>query len=148
VCAYSLCEAGRSLYQKDNCLRDPHYPGSINYKEIAIIKYEPDASDFNELISINNREDFYLTSVVKCPNGCSSCPFFDLELKALEECYPKLWIVLDDKSINNFGMDWKPGEFQERDNSKYYCCEIGSKEFTTMIKGLSNPQFRKRLLTS
>lgn len=155
IYACSLCERGTSLYQHGNNIRDPHYPPSIWHREIAIIKWEPDNSDFSKLVDIDNRDDFYITSVIKCQGDadCPSCPFFDLELRALDECWFKMIIVLDEKTSDHFGMEWKPGKLQTmsghyHNNAKMYCCEYDSEEFKTIIKGLSNPQIRKRLLTS
>lgn len=148
--ACSLCERGCVFFQKDNLLKDPHFVPSLNYKEVAIIKYEPDVSDFDKLIDIQNRDDFYITSVIKCPklNSDNDCPFFNLELKALEKCWFKLIIILDEKTANTFGINWDVGKIQESINGRFYCCEQNSKEFKTILKGLSNPQIRTRLLTS
>lgn len=144
----SLCDRGKDLFKVNNCMRDPHFPPSINYREVAIIKWEPDDSDFNQLVDIENRDDFYITSVMKCAGSCEhKCPFIKLEVEALSKCWFKLVIFLDEKSAKHFGAKWKPGEFQDH-ISKAYCCEMGSKEWGTINKGLSNPQIRKRLLTS
>jgi len=144
----SLCARGTSLLLKNNTLRDPHYPPSIWHKEIAIFKWQPDGDDFGELIPVENRNDFYISSIVKCPGNCDyKCPFIDLEIDSLSQCWFKLIIILDKKTADYFGINWKIGQIQGKE-SKTYCCEYGSKEFTTIVKGLSNPQIRKRLLTS
>jgi hypothetical protein len=144
----SLCERGNVFFEYKNLLRDPHFVPSMEYKNIAIIKYEPNDDDINELISIKNRDLFYITSIIKCAGKVScECPYFDLEIKALSKIWFKLIILLDEKSSNYFGIEYTINSSLIKNGCKYMCCDYNDETFKKLISGMSNHLFRKHLLT-
>jgi hypothetical protein len=148
IYACSLCGRGKLLFEVGNTIRDPQYPPSPELKEIAIIKYEPNELDENNFMP--GFDDFYKTSINKCPNhvDCKcKCPFFDLEYEAMSECYPKFWIITDKLSADYLGLEWDVGNINKSFNFRYFCADFGSKEMSNILKIISNPETRKRLLT-
>ena len=155
ILSCSLCDRGVNFFKCGNHVRDPHFQPSIFHNDVAIIKYEPDDNDIYELIDKDLQKILYVTSVIKCYNTIKSpwesnqtCPYFDLETKALSKCWPKLWIVLDEKCADHFGIEWDIGKFQKINDCKYYCCNFKDENYNLIIKAVINPQTRKRLLTS
>lgn len=157
VSSCSLCPKGYKDHVFGHIEHDPHYPQNIWYKDIVLLKYEPEDQDVNGLydsikpilakynLSLKN---FYYTTIIKCPNHAKSsfkCPYWRLELSALARIIPKIWIVFDDRSASHLGLNYKIGKFDKLNNNKVLFTNINHSSFETILKIIANPQLRKRL---
>lgn len=163
ISACSLCPKGCKLHNHNHIDRDPHYPQSIWHKNIALLKYKPDHSDINGKIFDGIKstlakynltlDDFYTTSIIKCPNhGAISnfqCPYWKLELQAINPVQPALWIVFDESSANDLSQTYRLGKFDQlNENTKVFFTNTNHPSFEAILKMIINPRLRKRLCPS
>lgn len=124
-----------------------------------LIKYEPGSEDSDMLFGNIRKllkkynmsiKDFYRTSIIKCiGDKPTECSYFDMEWKALQKCIPKLIICFDEKSAKRIGCEYKIGHletFTEHEMYRVYCTD-GEFKLEPILKILSNPQNRNRLLS-
>lgn len=155
IISCSLCKRGLKEIKCGNELLDPHCQPSIWYKNVILIKQEPDCSDkaglFESLRDVItdcglNFDNFYKTTIIKCVgDDYSECPYFELEWKAISECNIKLIICFDAMSVERVGGNSNVIDELQRINDILIFYAQSNKKLVALFKLLSNQQTRNLL---